>query len=126
VGDDKSDAIVESYRNKHPDLKDDVFFLTLKYAMDLLVQSINAAGSTDPLSIAKQLEVGRYESLTGEVWMREDNHQLMQPLYVSTFKRMGEDGVKYDVEGTGVGPKTDFVVAAKDTAVATTCNMVRP
>jgi branched-chain amino acid transport system substrate-binding protein len=126
VGDDKSDAIVESYRNKYPDFNDDVFFLTLKYAMDLLVQSLDAAGSTDPLSVARQLEVGRYESLTGEVWMREDNHQLMQPLYVSTFKRMGENGVKYDVEGTGVGPKTDFVVAAKDTAVATTCNMVRP
>jgi len=64
--------------------------------------------------------------VTGEVWIRPDNHQLMQPLYVSTFKKTGEEGVRYEVESTGTGPKTDFVVSAEDTTLPTTCNMDRP
>ncbi|MDA1332308.1 MAG: branched-chain amino acid ABC transporter substrate-binding protein [Proteobacteria bacterium] len=126
VGDEKSNAIVESYRNKYSEFNDDLIFITPKYAIDLLVQSIEAVGSTDPLSVAKKLEGARYKSVTGEVWMREDNHQLIQPLYVSTFRRMGQDGVRNDMERTGIGPKTDVVVAAADTVLATTCNMVRP
>ncbi|MDA0237180.1 MAG: branched-chain amino acid ABC transporter substrate-binding protein [Proteobacteria bacterium] len=126
VGDEKSNAIVETNRKKYSEFNDDLIFITPKYAIDLLVQSIEAVGSTDPLSVAKKLEGARYKSVTGEVWMREDNHQLIQPLYVSTFRRMGQDGVRNDMERTGIGPKTDVVVAAADTVLATTCNMVRP
>jgi branched-chain amino acid transport system substrate-binding protein len=54
--------------------------------------------------------------------MRADNHQLLQPLFVATFT----DGVKYDVEKTGLGFKTDMKVNAKDTAMPTTCQMQRP
>jgi branched-chain amino acid transport system substrate-binding protein len=126
AGGAESDAVTEAYRNKFPEANDDLFFLTLKYAMELLVQGIENAGSTDPLSVAKAMENGRYEGVTGEVWMRSDNHQLVQPLYVSTFKKAGSDGVKYDVERTGIGPRTDFIVAAEDTTLTTTCEMARP
>ncbi len=94
--------------------------------MELLVQGIENAGSTDPLAVAKAMENGRYKGVTGEVWMRSDNHQLVQPLYVSTFKQAGSDGVKYDVERTGIGPRTDYIVAAENTTLTTTCEMVRP
>ena len=94
--------------------------------MELLVQAIEKNGSTDPLAISRTLEGARYKGVTGEVWIREDNHQLLQPLYVSTLKKIGEEGVKYDVERTGMGPKTDFRVEAADTALATTCQMQRP
>jgi len=126
VGGAKSDAVVESYRGRYPENNDDLFFITLKYGMELLAQSIDKAGSTDALSVARELEQGRYEAVTGEVWIRPDNHQLMQPLYVSTFKKTGEEGVRYEVELTGTGPKTDFVVSAEDTTLPTTCNMDRP
>ena len=126
VGSEKSDAVVESYRSRYPENNDDLFFITLKYGMELLVQSIDKAGSTDALSVARELEQGRFEAVTGEIWIRPDNHQLMQPLYVSTFKKTGQEGVKYEVELTGTGPKTDFIVSAEDTRLPTTCNMVRP
>jgi branched-chain amino acid transport system substrate-binding protein len=126
VGSEKSDAVVESYRSRYPENNDDLFFITLKYGMELLAQSIDKAGSTDALSVARELEQGRYEAVTGEIWIRPDNHQLMQPLYVSTFKKTGQEGVKYEVELTGTGPKTDFIVSAEDTRLPTTCNMVRP
>jgi branched-chain amino acid transport system substrate-binding protein len=76
--------------------------------------------------IAKALENSRYEGITGEVYMRADNHQLMQPLYVSTFKKSGGDGVTFDVERMGIGPMTDFVTQAKNTHLPTTCEMERP
>lgn len=101
------------------------FFLTIQHAMELLVQAIDNTGSTDPLKVARAMEGARYEGVTGEVWIREDNHQLLQPLYVSTLKKMGDGGVKYDVERTGMGPKTDFRVEAADTALPTTCEMKR-
>jgi branched-chain amino acid transport system substrate-binding protein len=54
--------------------------------------------------------------------MRADNHQILQPLFVATFS----DNVKYDVEKTGLGFKTDLKLDAKDTAMPTTCQMQRP
>ena len=126
VGGQQSDAVVDAYRSRYPQHNDDLFFITLKYGMELLTQSIDKAGSTNALDVARELEQGRYDAVTGEVWIRPDNHQLMQPLYVSTFKRTGDDNVKYEVEQTGTGPRTDFVVAAEDTTLPTTCNMVRP
>ncbi len=126
VGGSKSDELVESYRKRFPDANDDFFFLTLQHAMELLVRAIDKVGSTDPLQVARALEGARYTGITGDVWIREDNHQLMQPLFVSTLRKVGEVGVKYEVERTGIGPKTDYRVEATDTALPTTCKMKRP
>ncbi len=122
----KSDDLVEKYRKRYPEANDDFFFLTLQHAMELLVKAMEQTQSTDPLKIAKALEGASYEGITGTVTMREDNHQLLQPLYVSTFGKMGAAGVKYDVERTGMGFGTDGRIEAKDTVLPTTCEMQRP
>jgi branched-chain amino acid transport system substrate-binding protein len=122
----KSDALVEAYRNRFPEANDDFFFLTLMHAMELLSRAIEQTRSTDPLKIAKAMEGAKYEGLTGEVWIREDNHQLMQPLFVSTLRKEGEEGVKYDIERTGLGFRTDGRLEARDTVLRTTCAMQRP
>jgi branched-chain amino acid transport system substrate-binding protein len=44
--------------------------------------------------------------------MRADNHQLVQPLFISSFVKAGGKGVKYDVERTGMGFKTEGRVEA--------------
>ena len=125
-GGEASDALTQAYRDQFPKADDDLFFLSLKHAIELLVMAINETKSVDPLLIAKALENSRYEGITGEVYMRADNHQLMQPLYVSTFKKSGGDGVTFDVERMGIGPMTDFVTQAENTHLPTTCNMERP
>ena len=56
--------------------------------------------------------------------MRADDHQLMQPIYISTFTKAGGKDVKYDLEETGFGWKTDFRVEAKDTVMPTTCEQM--
>ena len=67
-----------------------------------------------------------YETHYGKVIMRAEDHQLIQPLYISTMVKAGKDGVKYDVDNTGMGWKTNFRVEAADTARPTTCKMKRP
>ena len=81
-----------------------------------------SAKSNDPIKVARALEGMKLNTSVGEVEMRADNHQLLQPLFVSTFS----DNVKYDVEHTGLGFKTDYKVNARDTALPTTCHMQRP
>ena len=89
------------------------------------VKAINTAQSADPLKVAKALEGMKYDGDTGEVIMRAEDHQLLQPLYIASFTALGKE-VKYDAEGTGVGWKTDVRVEAKDTALPTTCRMQQP
>jgi branched-chain amino acid transport system substrate-binding protein len=126
VGDTKSDAMVKEFRKRYPDSKDDFYWLDLKNAMDMLVKAMNDTKSTDPIKVAKALEGMKYAAFTGEVTMRADNHQLLQPMYVSTLGKAGTSGIKYDVERTGMGFRSDGRVEARDTMMSTTCKMQRP
>lgn len=120
-----SDALTEGYRKRFPDAKDDYFFLSLQNGVEMLAKAMNQAKSTDPAKVAKALEGMKHQGITGEVEMRADNHQLVQPLFISSFVKAGSKGVKYDVERTGMGFKTEGRIEAKDTALPTTCKMER-
>jgi branched-chain amino acid transport system substrate-binding protein len=126
VGDSKSDAIVQQYRKRFPDAKDDFVWLAQRNAIDMLVKAMNDTKSTDPLKVARALEGMKWPSFTGEVSIRADNHQLLQPMYVATFTKAGGAGVKYDVERTGLGFRSDGRIEAGKTAMPTTCKMQRP
>jgi branched-chain amino acid transport system substrate-binding protein len=126
VGDSKSDAIVQQYRKRFPDAKDDFVWLAQRNAIDMLVKAMNETRSTDPLKVARALEGMKWPSFTGEVSIRADNHQLLQPMYVATFTKAGGAGVKYDVERTGLGFRSDGRIEAAKTAMPTTCKMQRP
>jgi branched-chain amino acid transport system substrate-binding protein len=104
---------------------EDFIFLQAKIALDMWVAAVERAGSADPLKVALALEDMRHQGPTGEVWMRPEDHQLQQPLYVATFTKVGGE-VKYDLEGTGHGFRTDMRIEAKDTTLPTTCRMGRP
>ena len=123
VAENTAEKFANDYRKKY---KDDFYYATSKTALEMLAKAINDAKSTEPLKVAKTLEGMRFQGDTGEVWMRADDHQLMQPIYISTFTKAGGKDVKYDLEETGYGWKTDFRVEAKDTVMPTTCAMVRP
>jgi branched-chain amino acid transport system substrate-binding protein len=126
VGDAASNALAEAYRKRFPDAKDDFFFLSLKNGVEMLARAMNQAKSTDPAKVAKVLEGMKFQSITGEDEMRADSHELLQPLFISSFVKAGGKGVKFDVERTGMGFKTVGRVEAKDTALPTTCKMERP
>jgi branched-chain amino acid transport system substrate-binding protein len=106
--------------------KEDWGFLPIKYAIDMWAKAIDKAGSTDPVKVAKALEDMRYDAGVGEAWMRADDHQIMEPLFVATFGKVDRQGVKYDADDTGYGWRVDTRIEAKDNILPTTCKMERP
>lgn len=122
IPDNKLEKFAADYKKKY---NEDMFFNNGKTQFDMLVKAMAAAQSTDPLKVAKALEGMKLQGDTGELWMRADDHQLMQPIYISSFTKTGKD-VKYDVEGLGLGWKVDARIEMKDTVMPTTCKMQRP
>ena len=80
----------------------DYVYIPFKYGIEMLVKAINETGSLNSLEIAKKLENMRYDGGVGEVWMRPDDHQLIQPQYISVFSKLNSI-VKYPAFDTGLG-----------------------
>lgn len=123
VSDSRLEAFYLAYKRKY---NEEWLFPPSKFAIDMFAHAVNAVGSADPLKVARALEDMRFDAGTGEIWMRPDDHQIIQPLYVATLTRVDGGEVRYDFENTGLGWRADMRVEAKDTALPTTCRMVRP
>ncbi len=118
--------LVEAYRKRFPDSKDDFYWTSIMNAMAMLTSAMEKSKSTDPTKVALALEGMKIDTITGEVMLRADNHQVVQPIFVSTFSKANGKDVKFDVERTGFGFKTDARIESKDTALPTTCKFQRP
>ena len=123
IAGNKIEKFALDYRKKY---SGDFFYNTTKTELEMLARAMNDAKSIDPLKVARALEGMKYQSDTGEVWMRADDHQLMQPIYIATFTKAGGKDVKIDAEGTGYGWKTDLRIEPADTVMPTSCVMTRP
>jgi len=111
-----------AYEKRFTAKDDDYAIWRVKTMFEMLVEVMKKVKSNDPVKVAKGLEGMNYKTVLGEVEMRADNHQLLQPLFISTMS----DKVKYDVEKTGLGFVTNGKVDAKETWLPTTCKMDRP
>ena len=102
----------------------DYYYQRVFNLMEMLDKAIEEAGSAEPTAVAFALEGMTHETPYGTVTMREDNHQLIQPLFISTFS----DEAQRDVENTGFGFVTDpdGTIDAEATRTETTCEMERP
>lgn len=120
---ERSIKYIEAYRNQY---KEDLIFQTPATAMRMLASAIERSKSVDPEKIARALEGMKYEDLAGEVVMRADNHQLIQPLFINSFARADGKDVKFDWDHSGLGFKTERRIEGRDTIMPTTCKMERP
>jgi branched-chain amino acid transport system substrate-binding protein len=94
--------------------------------MRMLAKAADEAKSTDAKAIAEKLEGMKIEVFDGgDGFMRKDDHQFFQPIYISSFGVL-DPGAKFDEEGTGWGWKLIGAVKADDTILPTTCKMERP
>jgi branched-chain amino acid transport system substrate-binding protein len=92
----------------------------------MLAQAIKDANSDEAKSVAAKLEGMKFKTfMGGEGYMRKDDHQFFQDMYIANFGPMPA-GAKFDEEKTGWGWKTQGIVKAKDTELPTTCKMDRP
>jgi branched-chain amino acid transport system substrate-binding protein len=111
-----------AFEKKYTDKSDEMYYWRIRNMFALLQEAAKQAKSNDPVKIAKALEGMKLDTPLGPMEMRKDNHQLLQPLFVSTLS----DKVKYDVEKSGLGFVTDEKIDAAKTAYPTTCQMPRP
>jgi branched-chain amino acid transport system substrate-binding protein len=116
------DPDVAAFKRRFTGKDDEFGYYRLKTTFDMIAAAASKAKSNDPVKLAKALEGIKVNTTVGEAEMRADNHQILQPMFVSTWS----DNVKFDVEKTGLGFKTDVKLNAKDTALPTTCKMQRP
>ena len=94
--------------------------------MNALLKAMQEAKSADPKKFAPKLEQTKMEAFNGgEAFMRADDHQFFQPMYISSIGPL-EAGMPFDEENTGWGWKLIGKVDAKDTIGPTTCKMSRP
>ena len=94
--------------------------------MRMLAKAVEQAKTDEPKALAAQFEGMKSEAFDGgDIWMRKDDHQLFQDMYIASFGPL-DPGAKFDEEGTGWGWKSVGVVKASDTVLPTTCKMDRP
>ena len=116
------DATVAAFGKRFPGKENEYAYWRAKTMWEMFAAAAKKAQSNDPIKVAKALEGMKMSTPLGEVEMRADNHQMLQPLYVSTLLK----NTKYDVEDSGLGWKSDAKVEGKATALPTTCKMERP
>lgn len=125
VGGAASDAFYQAFRSRYPEPKDDYVHLRMQMMIEMLARAIEQAGSTDAVKVARALEGMRYVNDFHDATVRADDHQVLQPLYVSMMERQGGD-VRFDNEGSGFGFRTVKRLKAAQTTRATSCKMERP
>ncbi|MCS6944402.1 MAG: branched-chain amino acid ABC transporter substrate-binding protein [Sutterellaceae bacterium] len=114
------------YKEFKTRFKDDYYTIATYTVIRALAEAMNKAKSTDPVKVAFALEGLRFQSLNGEVEMRASDHQLQQPLFISSWQKVDGKQVRFDAENTGYGWRTERVLDAFIAAQPTSCNMKRP
>jgi branched-chain amino acid transport system substrate-binding protein len=117
------EKIYVAYKKKY---NEDFIFAAHWNTMNMLVEAMRKAKSTDAKQVAFALENMTYKSPIGEVKMRKTDHQLEAPLYLGIWAKQGSKGVKYDAENTGYGFRTEVVWDSYISAQPTSCQMKRP
>ncbi|MBF0288933.1 MAG: branched-chain amino acid ABC transporter substrate-binding protein [SAR324 cluster bacterium] len=98
----------------------------MRTLVQMFAKALNQAGENNPKKVAFALEGMEHETPYGKVMMQAADHQLLQPLYVYTFTKVGTKGVKFGIEGTQIGFTTDKKIEATSTRTPSSCQMKRP
>lgn len=126
----QSEAFYRSFRERFPRPEEDYVHMRMQLMVEALAQAIQKAGPTDVTAVARALEQADV-TLSGQRGrMRAADHQFQQPLVVGVMARQAregeQDGVKFDVEGSGYGFRVIRQLKAEQAELPTTCQMTRP
>jgi branched-chain amino acid transport system substrate-binding protein len=114
---------IDTFKKKY---NDDFYVQDINTIILMVGKAVKDAKSADPVKVAYALEGMKIKALNGDVEMRKADHQLQQPLYVSTWSKVDGKDVKFDQENTGYGWKKDVRVDTYVAAQPTSCQMKRP
>ncbi len=115
--------LVDGFKQRY---RDDFYRAATHSTTVMLAQAVKTARSADPTKVAFALEGMKSKSLNGDITMRRNDHQLLQPMYISTWVKTNGADVRYDQENTGFGWKTNQKLDADTMSQPSTCQMKRP
>jgi branched-chain amino acid transport system substrate-binding protein len=93
--------------------------------MRMFAAAAEKAKSLDPVKVGKALEGMKIEVFNGgEGFMRAEDHQFFQPIYISSFGSIKPG--QFDEENTGWGWTQVAKIDTDKTILPTTCKMERP
>ena len=115
--------IAEAFKKK---FNDDFYVEDLYTVIQMLSKAVKESNSTDPIKVAHTLEGMKVKAINGDVEMRAVDHQLQQPLYISTWSKVDGKKIKYDQENTGYGWSNDQKIETYVATQPTSCQMKRP
>jgi branched-chain amino acid transport system substrate-binding protein len=85
--------------------------------MEMLGAAIKKAGSSDPLKVATALDGLQWKNPLGVDTMRVDNHQLLQPMFISVL----DSGTPHVFPDANMGFRGISRIEPEQTKMATTC-----
>lgn len=116
----------QAFKQRFDKPAEDYVHLRMQMMVEALVQSIEKAGTAEPLAVALQLEKAEVHMGGQRGKMRAQDHQFQQPLVVGMMARQGGPDVPFDVEGSGYGFKTVKQFKAAEVELPSSCNLTRP
>ncbi len=108
--DDISDAFEKRYGRTF-------YYWHVVNEIDTLAAAMKQADSSDPVKVAAVMSGMKRTTPLGISEMRADDHQLIQPLFISEL----EPGLPHVFKEVGLGFKTVGTIDADSTRMATTC-----
>ena len=90
--------------------------------IDMLAAAIKQANSSDPAKVGQILSTMVQKTPLGDATMRQDNHQILQPMFVSEL----EPGMKFTFPDNKMGFKTISRIEAEAQRQPTTCKFQPP
>ncbi len=124
IGSNLIDVYADSYRDEHGA---DWNGLPQYIAIQMLVTSMEAARSTDPLRVARAMEGLSFLGAAGPVAIRDDNHQLLQPLFIARLDPLvGSSSGGKAASSSKFGWQTVLRREPDETQIESTCELQKP
>ncbi len=115
--------LAEAFKKKY---NDDLYVTDIYTVVQMVAKAAKETNSVDPVKVAFAMEGMKVKAINGDVEMRNVDHQLQQPLYISTWTKVDGKKIKYDQENTGYGWSNDQKVESYVATQPTSCQMKRP
>jgi branched-chain amino acid transport system substrate-binding protein len=118
-------AAATSYRSHFSDASLSYQFLRIEVMVRMLADAITRAGRVDARAIATALEGARYSNGFYAAQMRAQDHQIQEPLVVAKMVAIAPGSQAIDQEGSGFGFVPVRTFSARETSLASSCEMHR-
>ena len=122
----EADAFMKAFRARFPKPEDDYVHMRMHLMMEALAQGLQGTNSVsliDTAALVQRLSKSNVSLFGQRGSMRALDHQFQQPLVVGLMDRLGTQGVKYDVEGSGYGFRVIRMIDAAKAQMPATCKM---